>query len=63
MNNKTYINGRDKKILRKLIQKELRNIKLLIDIDIELYGFYRSPMFYGLIKRGNILNELYNRLN
>lgn len=63
MNNKTYINGRDKKILRKLIQKELRNIKLLIDIDIELYGFYRSPMFNGLIKRGYILNELYNRLN
>lgn len=62
MKPKTYINGRDKKILRKLIQKELRNIKLLIDIDIELYGFYRSPMFKGLIKRGNILNELYNKL-
>lgn len=63
MKPKTYINGRDKKILRKLIQKELKYIKLLVDIDIELYGFYHSPMFKGLIKRGNILNELYNRLN
>lgn len=63
MKPKTYINGRDKKILRKLIQKELKNIKLLIDIDIELYGFYRSPMFKGLIKRAEVLNELYNRLN
>lgn len=58
----TYINGRDKKLLRKLIQKELKVVDTLIDIDIELYGFYRSPLFYGIIKRKRVLNELYNKI-
>lgn len=62
MNNKTYINGRDKKILRKLIQKELKVLDTLIDIDIELYGVYRSPLFYGIMKRKRVLDELYNKI-
>lgn len=62
MNNKTYINGRDKKLLRKLIQKELKVVDTLIDIDIELYGMYRSPLFYGIIKRKRVLDELYNKI-
>lgn len=62
MKPRTYINGRDKKILRKLIQKEFKTIRTLIDIDLELYGVYRSPLYYGLIKRAEVLNELYNEL-
>lgn len=62
MKSKTYINGRDKKLLRKLIQKELKVIDTLIDIDIELYGMYRSPLFYGIIKRKRVLDELYNKI-
>ena len=62
MKNKTYINGRDKKILRKLIQKELKVVDTLIDIDIELYGVYRSPLFYGIMKRKRVLDELYNKI-
>lgn len=62
MKHKTYINGRDKKLLRKLIQKELKVINLLIDIDMELYGIYRSPLFYGIIKRKRVLDELYNKI-
>ena len=62
MNNKTYINGQDKKILRKLIQKEFKTIRTLFDIDLELYGVYRSPLYYGLIKRAEVLNDLYNKL-
>lgn len=62
MKNKTYINGQDKKILRKLIQKELKVVDTLIDIDIELYGFYRSPLFYGVMKRKRVLDDLYNKL-
>ena len=58
----TYINGRDKKLLRKLIQKELKVVDTLIDIDIELYGLYRSPLFYGIIKRKRVLDELYNKI-
>lgn len=58
----TYINGRDKKLLRKLIQKELKVVDTLIDIDIELYGMYRSPLFYGIIKRKRVLDELYNKI-
>lgn len=62
MNNKTYINGQEKKILRKLIEKEFKLIKKLIDIDIMLYGPYRSPGFTGLIKRTEVLNEVYNKI-
>lgn len=62
MNKRTYINGRDKKLLRKLIQKELKVVDTLIDIDIELYGLYRSPLFYGIIKRKRVLDELYNKI-
>lgn len=62
MNKRTYINGRDKKLLRKLIQKELKVVDTLIDIDIELYGFYRSPLFAGIIKRKRVLDELYNKI-
>lgn len=62
MNKRTYINGRDKKLLRKLIQKELKVVDTLIDIDIELYGMYRSPLFYGIIKRKRVLDELYNKI-
>ena len=63
MKPRTYINGRDKKLLRKLLQKELKTVRLLLDIDNDLYGWYWSSQRHGLIKRGNILNELYNRLN
>lgn len=59
---KTYINGRDKKILRKLLQKELKNLRLLVDIDTELYGFYWTNQRRGLVKRGIILNELLDKL-
>lgn len=62
MNNKTYINGQDKKLLRKLIQKELKTIRTLIDIDCELYGYYWNSQRHGLKHRGIILNELYNKL-
>lgn len=62
MNNKTYINGQDKKILRKLIQKELKVVRTLLDIDATLYGIYRSSLYYGLIKRGECLNELLTKL-
>lgn len=62
MNNKTHINGQDKKILRKLIQKELKVVRTLFDIDLELYGIYRSPLYNGLIKRVEVLNDLYNKL-
>lgn len=62
MNNKTYINGQDKKILRKLIQKEFKVVQTLVDIDTTLYGMYRSSLYYGLIKRAEVLNDLYNKL-
>lgn len=62
MKHKTYINGRDKKLLRKLIQKELKTIRTLIDIDCVLYGYYWSSQRHGLNHRGIILNELYNKL-
>ncbi len=62
MNNKTYINGQDKKILRKLIQKELKVVRTLLDIDITLYGMYRSPLYYGLIKRAEVLDELLTKI-
>ena len=60
---RTYINGRDKKLLRKLLQKELKIIKTIIEIDNELYGWHWSSQRHALIKRGNILNELYDRLS
>lgn len=62
MNKRTYINGRDKKLLRKLIQKELKVVDTLIDLDIELYGWYRSPLFKGVIKRKSILEDLYDKI-
>lgn len=62
MKHRTYINGRDKKLLRKLLQKELKTVKLLIDIDEELYGFYWTSQRRGLTKRGIVLDELYNKL-
>lgn len=62
MNNKTYINGRDKKLLRKLINKEIKNAKLLLDIDHELYGWYWSSQRHGLIKRIGVLDELLTKL-
>lgn len=62
MRSKTYINGRDKKLLRKLLQKELKTVRLLLDIDSSLYGYYWSSQRHGLIKRGNILNDLYDKL-
>lgn len=62
MNNKTYINGQEKKILRKLIDKELKLIKKLINIDIMLYGPYRGPEFTGLMKRTEVLIEIYSKI-
>lgn len=62
MNKKTYINGREKKLLRKLIKKEINVLNTLLDIDFALYGYCWSSQRYGLLKRYNILEDLYEKL-